>query len=706
MAGERKVQEFLEKLCNAGALHNRIEGRDEIERLAGTNLSEGFLPNFNLDFLLRIRAIQSARAVFDALAEVEIVSNSRRSISADRQGQLYPDLILFSRRTGHFVIFEIKRDWLATREAVTELFAYEQEIRNQMPYISSDQIMYVIVSDSYPTLLTHAIGQAILWQRKNVLAVLLGESSSELTLKVTLPTGWSSTRLNHVPEHCIRVSELSVRPREDVDPSRFGGIPLDLTFLMAREGDITGSHGFVLVSHDHDSAKRGRHEDVYTIGVISAETMLSETLTRSDGSLRHNPLAAYVTSRLPGITATYDAITQIARPAVEALSKLGDCSITSQGTLADWRMGVAKVGNVLTSYSPYAMVMWGLPNTYRQILTTHSGLTRRIGFLRKSSPQDARVGLFVLNALMARTPFQDGEFEYHSLWQFGRTLGAALATLGGLAGSLDTGIPHPEVALEWLGHDVVAGLLEVGFRAEGVDRLANPPPVSWGGPSHAVSIRDCLENWIVWFREEFLAGHERHKKIFDIGITMYPLYDAQLGFANPDAQLAKLQDAAVELAREALDFAKSAIEDPAVPLFRKERLQGILAQARVPVEMVELALVPKSTLIEALPTLLNAFDELLPSVLHEVSSPDFSTLDWHWIKDEVLKAVDAGNQSVAVLLFPSGEISVADLGTNYGPLPVVHNYQSETLLAIEQSGHVLTVTKVSWSDLVSGRAFR
>lgn len=110
--------------------------------------------------------------------------------------------------------------------------------------------------------------------------------------------------------------------------------------------------------------------------------------------------------------------------------------------------------------------------------------------------------------------------------------------------------------------------------------------------------------------------------------------------------------------------------------------------------------------VTALPSLLRAFEELLPSVSHEVSYPDFSAADWSWIRDEVLKAVDAGNHAVAIMLFPSGEISVSDLGTNNGPLPLVSDYRTEVLLAVERSGHLLTVSKVTWSDLVSGRALR
>lgn len=92
MAGENEVLEFLEVLIKAGDLFKNIKGREEIERLADIHASDSFLPNFNLDYLLRIQSVRSARAVLDALVDVEVVSTACRSISSDRKGRLYPDV--------------------------------------------------------------------------------------------------------------------------------------------------------------------------------------------------------------------------------------------------------------------------------------------------------------------------------------------------------------------------------------------------------------------------------------------------------------------------------------------------------------------------------------------------------------------------------------------------------------------------------------
>ena len=286
MASEAEIQDFLEKLIGRGQLHAAIQGQDQIAGASAAHKSATFIPNFNLDYLLHIQSIRSASAVLEALQDVEIVSTAKKNVSADRKESLFPDLILVSKTTGHIIVVEIKRDRITSREAMTELLAYEQEIRNQMPYLSSAQIMFVLVSDTYPVLLSHAAGQAILWQQKNVLALDIEQKDGSFSLKVTVPIGWSSTRLNHVPEHCIQVAELSVRSYSANDDEALGALVLDMTYVIARAGDQLGSHGFVLACHDHAATETGRNDTVYTVGVIDPARMQREVLARADDAER------------------------------------------------------------------------------------------------------------------------------------------------------------------------------------------------------------------------------------------------------------------------------------------------------------------------------------------------------------------------------------------------------------------------------------
>ncbi len=462
MAGESEIQEFLEQVIGRGELHQTIHGKDEIDRATAAHNSADFISGFNLDYLLHTRSVASATSVLGALKDVEVISTSKKNISSDRKKRLFPDLVLVSKTTGHIIVVEIKRVEQTTREAMTELLAYEQEIRNQMPYISSRQIMFVLVSNSYPVLLSHAVGQAILWQQKSVLALEVEGSAGAFSLKVRLPIGWSSTRLNYIPERCIKLVELTVRSRSYEDAKALDALVLDMTYEIARAGDRSGAHGFVLVSHDHAARGAGQHDDVYTIGVIDCMMMQHEVIAESEGTATPSPIATYASGITGKTWPAYDDFASLVDGVREILSRHGVCRLRRAGDLATWRDIDTPGTNVAYRYSPYAMLFWGLPHVYREVLVHHEGLRRMFRFLKRPpNPQDSRIGLFVLDYLTARSPFKDGEFEYESLWRFGRVLGSTLAVLKSVSDSSKPGVPSPDAALAWLGNEIVSGLSEV-----------------------------------------------------------------------------------------------------------------------------------------------------------------------------------------------------------------------------------------------------
>ena len=703
MAGEAEIQDFVEKLIGRGQLYAKIEGKDQIDRASAAHHSGTFIPNFNLDYLLRIQSICSASAVLKALQDVEIVSTAKRNVSTDRKERLFPDLILVSKTTGHIIVVEIKRDKLTSREAMTELLAYEQEIRNQMPYLSSGQIMYVLVSDMYPVLLSHAAGQVILWQQKNVLSLHLEGKAKAFSMKVTVPLGWSSTRLNHVPEHCFQVAELTVRSRSADDARALDALVLDITYVIARDGDRSGGHGFVLASHDHTASEADQHDVVYTIGVIDPALMQREVLAESDDAGKVSPIGAYATAKT---WPTYDALAPLVETAREILSKHGECQVRSVGTLASWRDGSGSGPNVAYHYSPWTMLFWGLPHTYREALVHHDGLTRMFRFLKKlPSPQDHRIGLFVLDTLLARSPFQNGEFEHESLWNFSRTLGSTLAVLRGVNDSSEPGVPHPRAALEWLSIEVLSGLCEVAFRVTAIEDLADPPKFMWGGVEHATELLAMLEEWIAWFRESFLEESQDHKKSFDRGLLLHHLYDANLGFEIDAAEQAQLAESAVQDAKAVYQFATDKLADPNLPAFRKRRVLRILARSGLPAPPADITAVANEYWVRSLPTILGALDEFLPTVLHELLPPDLSGTDWEWMKQEALKVSKAGCKYVAVILHPGGQLAVSDITASAGPMTPITDYDAEVFVAIEDSGNLLTIRKVTWDEVFSGAAF-
>jgi hypothetical protein len=706
VAGESEIQEFLEQIIGRGELHQTIRGKDEIDRAKAAHNSASFISGFNLDYLLHTRSVASATSVLEALKDVEVISTSKKNISSDRKERLFPDLVLVSKTTGHIIVVEIKRDDQTTREGMTELLAYEQEIRNQMPYISSRQIMFVLVSDSYPVLLSHAVGQAILWQQKSVLALEVEGNDGIFSLKVRLPIGWSSTRLNYVPERCIQLAELTVRSRSDEDAKALDALVLDMTYEIARAGDRSGAHGFVLVSHDHEARGAGQHDDVYTIGVIDRVMMQREVIAESEGAATPSPIASYASGFAGKTWPDYDDFTPLVDGVRETLSKHGECQLRRAGDLATWRDIDTPGTNVAYRYSQYAMLFWGLPHVYRDALVHHEGLRRMFRFLKRlPNPQDSRIGLFVLDNLTARSLFKDGEFEYESLWRFGRTLGSTLAVLRSVSDSSKPGVPSPDAALAWLGNEILSGLSEVNFRVQAAKDMKGPPCLIWGGIDHAAEILGILEKWVIWFRDSFLKENDDHRRAFDSGMATHHLYDANLGFQIADAQKAALSVTAIQLAKDAYLFATDSLAEGDLNDSRRRRILRIVERAGLAVPPAYSASVTDEQWIRSLPTILGVYDELLPSVLHELAPPDLSGIDWAWIKQEVLKTVAGGCKYVAVHLDPGGQLAVSDVSGEAGLITPIADYNAEVFVAVEDSGHVRSIGKVTWDEVVSGAAF-
>jgi hypothetical protein len=434
--------------------------------------------------------------------------------------------------------------------------------------------------------------------------------------------------------------------------------------------------------------------------------MQREVIAESDGTETPSPLATYASGSGGKTWPVYDAFTPLVDAVRETLSKHGECQFTRTGDLATWRDIDTPGTNVAYRYSPYAMLFWGLPHVYREALVHHEGLRQMFPFLAwLPSPQDSRIGLFVLDFLTARCPFKDGAFEYESLWRFGQTLGSTLAVLRSMTDSSKPGVPNSDVTLAWLGHEIMSGLCEVAFRAQAVQDMKDPPRLLWGDIGHAAKMLTNLEEWVTWFRASFLAANKEHQNSLDGGMALHHLYDSNLGFQIDDAIKAALSMTAVKFAKDAYQFAADSLADSGLRADQRQRMLRIIERAGLPAPPNNAAGIADTQWCRSLPTILGAYDELLPSVLHELAPPNLSGTDWAWMKQEVLNAATGGCRYVAVLLHPGRQLAVADITGVAGPMTPIVDYNTEVFVAIEDSGDILTIRKVTWEEVVSGAAF-
>ena len=135
-SSEKEVTKWLENLIRTDQLYDYIKNKSQVDIV--NNIPKNNIPVFSFDKLSRMANLNAANEVLDSLQLLEIISIDN-SVSIQTGEILRPDIICFNPEKRIFVIFEIKRDKLTERQALTEIYAYEQEIRNILPFIEIEK---------------------------------------------------------------------------------------------------------------------------------------------------------------------------------------------------------------------------------------------------------------------------------------------------------------------------------------------------------------------------------------------------------------------------------------------------------------------------------------------------------------------------------------------------------------------------------------
>ena len=106
----------------------------------------------------------------ESLYETELVAEEE-NISLFTKEQLKPDFLLFDPGFEKFVIVELKNTKNATRQAGTELGAYANAIKTHFPMIADTDVVFIVISSVWPTLLRNYLFNEIFWHKKKILCL-------------------------------------------------------------------------------------------------------------------------------------------------------------------------------------------------------------------------------------------------------------------------------------------------------------------------------------------------------------------------------------------------------------------------------------------------------------------------------------------------------------------------------------------------------
>ena len=154
-SSEAELQKHIEDAVTDERFLEAVIDTANIAVLAERDKNIAF-PQFSIDHLSRLKAIDAGASVLKALS-FPVLLTSDQNISVTKGERLRPDLVCMNPEQESVILFELKKSSQTGREALTELLAYEQELKNLMPLLSNYDFNFVLISPEWSTLMDHAV---------------------------------------------------------------------------------------------------------------------------------------------------------------------------------------------------------------------------------------------------------------------------------------------------------------------------------------------------------------------------------------------------------------------------------------------------------------------------------------------------------------------------------------------------------------------
>lgn len=410
---EDKIQKWIEK--DYQNLRNLIQNTDIFDKLETNQI-----PYFSIDYLIKQKVAKSAKYVYDLLDDVDLVI-ANKNISLEKSEGLYPDLLLFSPDTSTFFIVEIKRGDKTERETITELLAYEQELKNLFPYLSSFEVCFVIIASDYNTLLSHSIYSLAIWQNKNVLPIKIdgieSENYEDWNLSLHIPKAWSLLSQESFNAENIFTVNLVLEDKDAYNGKRVDvknkDDNLEILYrgmeLIVKDAERNGVNGFVLLNRLTSSSLANW---CITIGVINPFEFYK--FTDYDSKIKDFFDKEYNSEVTP------KCVTEIATKAKKYLDIFYRVYFEN---FVDWR---GQKRNLRDITIPINIDFFGQVDDIVNNFILNKEV--RDYYYPEINSQNidwkkAEIGLNILDNILHENIFLDGYFDFQSFYKFGTYLG-------------------------------------------------------------------------------------------------------------------------------------------------------------------------------------------------------------------------------------------------------------------------------------------
>ncbi|CAB3759090.1 hypothetical protein [Paraburkholderia solisilvae] len=698
---ESEISKWLVELIQDESLPEAIGEVARIDAAIESFDQRVGIPAFGFDHLSRRANIRAAATVLNNLKLLDIVSVDK-SISLTTGEVLRPDILCFNPESRTLIVFEIKRDKLTERQAITELAGYEQELRNAFPFLGDFDVNFVVVSTHWDTLLSHAISNFNTWSGKHCLALRVSADERPFTLTCHVPDAWQLRGGNGLPQEALQTIDVCLYEEGARDDGEEGEqIPAALITainIIARSGDRHESHGFVMLWKDHANFGNGQ----WSLTLCGVDSFAMYEWCRRHGlPIRSSDLTEYLTQHASDMSS--QAPSSIYRIAKDSFPVLRGKYRPMFETACAWD---DKMSLLRRRASPIYFEFWGALGDYAREFVCHQAVRERyIPYIELHGLDwtHADVAFPLIGNICGDIPFPDGVVRCSDAFEAGIRLGLHEA----IARISDESVDEEQklaALMQWTLLEATRVAIEMAEIYRTVAEVdVPPPPLSSARSIRASSVSD-LCTWVV----DHLIGddHPVHQQCFELGRWGAIYFSDWLDVQEQQTFVHAHADALADPLREMLESLFKITNPFDMEGARTSALRGFLRQVAV-TSSSELDAQPSP--FHGIPAvdLLSAFrdygarglDEIVPAVLHTTGEMPDMALDWDGIRESARRIFEGGCQWPAVLLSQNGRWGVGEVDEQYRKLLLPISDPDVEIYFVDQKAVASFSVKMTWPEL-------
>lgn len=707
MTSEREIHQWLEEAITNGDVLEKIEGLDQVDTITELIESINQSPTFTVDYVLRRQSALAAKSVIGSLSCTEVIS-SDRSISATAGETLRPDLVLYNCEEKSIIIIEIKKEKQTAREAITELLAYEHEVKNHFPFMSNHDIKLVIASQEWSHLLDHSVASLVAWEEKKLLALEISGDVGSFGLKVRLPPAWKSLSSIGLPKNSLPVITINLYPKEFAKETDWVDLERHLSTaveLIARDADRANAHGFAMLWEDHSHVSACKYN--ITIAAVNPYAFFEASLEK-EAFERDYELLRFFCDNAPDYLGLQhpSGMMTIAERAISFLSNW--CSPMWEGFF-EWEHVKAELP---LRADPIRFEFWGALGDYAREYTTSPAVYSYLMPLIGKEGLDWRdpiIALPVLDELTGYRPIPEGALTAQACYDLGVIFGVWIQ-IDELRLHMQSikAAPIFECLLKWSNARLFAAYSELGSISQSYSDLEEPPPpfvISFGPRSD--DVRNAVDAVISWMKQHVIGpSNTFHTAAFDLGILSAPQeFPAMMnlyGTRNIGADGALVAN---YLLLGGIATCVNTMRER--PLSERENKAWNIIKETYG-DNVKERILRREKIIKETETvhhfrypLMEFIDSQVPPVFHSLRSLQIKNIDWNWFKEGIKEMHSKGETHPCIILAPDGSIGTGHPRQEMRIMPPIDDPEKEVYFWNKMLG-IDSFSRMEWEKLMSG----